>query len=179
MKGKYNLALIPQTKADEVVSFARKFSTIADKYLLGENSNPHVTLYQFEVEEEDEEAIWARVSETWKEKPLTLTFNKMSCNTFDNVIYWVSLLPDQIAILHKMHGNVAGMIELPVKKSFDPHMTLINSKNKDYENEVQRLCSSCYTMTDTFVLCFGRSDDVGQLTEILYRHEPAKTCNNV
>src|SRR5690348_12158037 len=145
MKRKYNFALIPQTKSDEVVSIARKFSAISDKYLLGENSNPHVTLYQFELEENEEDSIWARVSEAWKEKPLTLAFNKMSCITFDNVIYWVSLLPDQIAILHKMHSNVAGMIALPVKKSFDPHMTLINSKNKDYENrsEERRVGKEC------------------------------------
>lgn len=171
MKRKYNLALIPQTKADEVISIARKFSAIADKYLLGENSNPHVTLYQFEVEE-SEDGIWARVSEAWKEKPITLAFNEMSCITFDNVIYWVSLLPDQTAILLKMHNNIAGMIALPVKKSFDPHMTLINSKNKNYENEVQRLSPSYHAIRDTFVLCLGRSDDVGQLTEILHRHEP-------
>lgn len=174
MKRKYNLALIPQTKNDEAVSLARKFSGIADKYLLGENSNPHVTLYQFEIEEKEVDDIWARVSEEWEEKPITLEFNKFSCITFDNFTYWVSLLPDQDAILRKMHSNIADMIRMPVKKSFDPHMTLISSKNKDYEKEVQKLSPSYHTITDTFVLCLGRSDDVGQLTEILHRHELAK-----
>jgi len=179
MKRKYNLALVPQTNADEVVSFARKFSSIADKYLLGKNSNPHVTLYQFEAEEKEVDDIWARISDQWEEKLITLEFSKLSCVTFDNITYWVSLLPDKSALLHKMHSHIADMIGLTVKKSFDPHMTLINSKNKDYRNEVQRLSPGYHTIADTFILCLGRSDDVGQLIEILYHHESVKICNSV
>lgn len=174
MKRKYNLALIPQMKGNEVVSFAHMFSSIADKYLLGENSNPHVTLYQFEIEEKEVGDVWARISDEWEEKPIALEFNKFSCITFDNTTYWVSLLPDQNAALHKMHSKIAHMVGLPIKASFDPHMTLISSKNKGYEKEVQKLSPLYHTIADTFVLCLGRSDDVGQLTEILYRHEPIK-----
>jgi len=168
-KRKYNLALIPQTKVNEVICLARQFSGIADQYLLGENSNPHVTLYQFKVEEKDINDIWTRVSKQWEVKPIKLEFNKLSCTTFDDLTYWVSLLPNQRAILHKMHHNMADRIGLPVIKSFDPHMTLINSKNKDSEKEVQKLSPFYHTITDTFVLCLGRSDRVGQLTKIIHR----------
>jgi len=45
MKKKYNLALIPISKSDEVMALAKKFSTIADRYLPGDSSFPHITLY--------------------------------------------------------------------------------------------------------------------------------------
>lgn len=50
MPKKYNLALIPVSKGVEAVRFAKKFAGLADKYLLGDNSLPHVTIYQFEYE---------------------------------------------------------------------------------------------------------------------------------
>ncbi len=174
MKRKYNLALVPQTKADEIVRLAQKFSGLSDRYLLGENSYPHVTLYQFESEENAVDATWFRISAAWEEKPITLEFHKFSCITFDDIIYWISLLPNQGDVLHKMHHSIAEMIGLPIKESFNPHMTLINSKNKDYEKGVLRLAPSYRPIADTFILCQGRADEVGQVTEVLYRQEAIK-----
>lgn len=151
MKRKYNLALIPQTQADNIICFARRFSGIADQYILGKNSNPHVTLYQFEMEEAKLNDFWQRINEDWKEMPIILEFNKLNCVTFDNLTYWVSLMPTQITILHKMHSRISDMIRMPLKKNFDPHMTLINSKNKASENEIQRLAPLYHSITDAFV----------------------------
>lgn len=173
MKLKYNLALIPQIKSEAFLRVAHQFSDIADQYLLGKKSNPHVTLYQFEMEENEVNRIWARVCEGWETKPVTLEFNKFDCRTFDDLTNWASLLPDQRIILHKMHHRIADLLGLPVKAVFDPHVTLFNSKNKEYEQKVARLFLSYNKIIDTFVLCLGRSDAVGQLIEILYRYEPS------
>src|SRR6185312_16063450 len=116
---KYNLALIPVSKSKEVISLANKFSQWADNYLLGEKSFPHVTLYQFYSEESDIPSTWEKTCQEWKYESLKLIFNEFSYITFDDHTYWVSLLPDNDDVLHKMHGYVANAISLPINKSFD------------------------------------------------------------
>lgn len=169
MLKKYNLALMPISKSNEVVSFAKKFSDLADQYLLGESSLPHVTIYQFEVEEKEIDGIWSRVSEIWKESPIDLEFKKFSCITFDNSTYWVSLLPNNCEKLYEMHALIADIINLPIKKTFDPHLTLISTKNKEYEKEVERLSSSYMPISDKFVLSLGMADEIGQLIEVAHK----------
>lgn len=167
MTKKYNLALIPMSKGDEVVAFAKKFSRIADMYLLGERSLPHVTLYQFQAEEKNIDIIWEKVCDGCQQKSINLEFNKFSCITFDNNIFWVSLLPDNCEVLHRMHDIIADILSLPSKKTFDPHMTLINTKDREYEKEVAKLSSFYEPIKDKFILSLGVSDDIGQLTEVI------------
>lgn len=167
MAKKYNLALIPISKGNEAITLANKLSHIADKYLLGERSFPHVTLHQFQADEKDIDIIWKKVCEEWQQKSINLEFNKFSCVTFDSNIFWVSLLPVDCDVLHRMHGFIANFLSLPVKKTFDPHMTLINTKDREYEKEVAKLSSFYEPIKDNFVLCLGISDDIGQLTEVI------------
>lgn len=167
-KKKYNLALIPMTENKYIVDIARTFCEIADKYLLGENSLPHLTLYQFETEESKIKDTWDKVSQRWKEKPIELTFAEFSCITFDDNIYWVSLLPNHTEVLYKMHEKIANIIEQPIKKNFDPHITLINTKNKEYEKEVEKFSILFNSFRDDFILKLGKCDEVGQFTEIIY-----------
>src|SRR5439155_12908394 len=109
-----------------------------------------------------------KVTKAWEEKPIELEFKKFSCITFDNSTYWASLMPDKCEKLHEMHGLIARVIEQPTKKSFDPHMTLMSTKNKEYEKVVNKFSSSYVPVSDNFVLSLGKSDDVGQLTEVLH-----------
>lgn len=88
---KYNLALIPVSKGDEAVEYAKQLSELADKYILGKDSLPH--------------------------------------------------------------------------------MTLLNTRNKDYEKDVDSIKKSYNPISDKFVLSLGHSDDVGQLTKILFTLE--------
>ncbi len=171
MKNKYNLALTPISKKEEFIKLSQQFSNIADKYSLGNNSLPHVTLYQFEADEKEIENIWKQTCEIWEEKPINLEFSKFSCITFDNATYWVSLLPNNYDTLHKMHSIIANIIKLPIKKNFDPHVTLISTKNKDYEKKADEISQSYTPITDTFVLTIGKSDTVDQLTEIIHQHD--------
>lgn len=171
MKTKYNIALVPTSKAIEFVKLSKEFSHIADNYILGDRSLPHVTLYHFEADESDIDDVWRRVCKVWDGKLIELLFLDFSCITFDNKMYWVSLLPNNCDILHKFHAEIADAIKLPIKQSFDPHLTLINTKNKDYEKEVDRLSKSYIPIEDTFILSIGKSDVVGQLTEVMYHYE--------
>jgi 2'-5' RNA ligase len=176
MTRKYNLALTPvnSDKGDDAVKLAQKFSGLADKYLLGEKSFPHVTLYQFEMEEKAIDNVWSHVCELWQEKPINLEFKEFSCLTFDNKTHWVSLLPDNRDVLYKMHSEIASIIGLPVKGNFDPHMTLISTTNNDYKKEVEKILSSYAPIVDAFVLSLGVSDDVGQFTEVVRSYEPTR-----
>ncbi len=151
---------------------------MADEYLLSDSSLPHVTLYQFQVEEKEIDHTWERVCNVWKEQPIDLVFSKFSCITFDGNIFWVSLLPDNCDALHKMHDFIASILQLPVKKTFDPHMTLINTRNEKYEQEVAKLSGSYKPIADSFILSLGASDDIGQLTQIIHRYDTRKTITH-
>ena len=162
---------MPMNISDEVVRLSHTFSEYADRYILGEKSLPHVTLCQFEANEDEINRIWEKICEKWREEPIDLRFEKFSCLTFDNQVYWISLLPNNTDALHGMHGKIADIINQPVKKSFDPHMTLINTKNKEYETKVDEYSRTYKPIRDMFLLKLGKCDDVGQFTEVIYTYE--------
>lgn len=169
MKKRYNIALIPFTRRQAFIELSHCFSTIADSYLLGEKSLPHVTLCQFETDESELDTIWKSVFALMPNASLQLTFSEFSCVTKLS-LNWISLLPDKIDILKKMHSEIASIIKTPLNKSFkeyDPHMTLINSKDPSYQKAIEKI--SYAPLTDKFTIALGRSDEMGQLTEVLYR----------
>ena len=170
MKKRYNLSLIPTSKSNEVIALAKKFSVIADKYILSNKSLPHVTLCQFQAEENTIDTIWDKACGALQNKSIDLQFNQFSCITFDNYIFCASLLPNNRDILYKMHVDIVNILQLSINKSFDPHMTLINSKNKEYEKEIALISHLYQPIVDTFTLSLGISDDIGQLTEIIYHY---------
>jgi 2'-5' RNA ligase len=167
MKEKYNLALLPMTKSEDIINASQAFSNMADKYVLGEQSLPHLTLYQFKIEESETKHLWEVVCETWNEDPINLVLEKLSFITFDEDIYWVSLLPGNPTILRKMHEKISRIINHPAKESFDPHVTLINTRNKDCKKEVDKFAIQYEPIRDSFILKLGKRDDVGQFTEVV------------
>ena len=168
MKSRYNIALIPAKENDSVIKCAHFLSDVADRYLLGENSLPHVTLYQFQANDSDIESIWEKACDKLSQTSIELTFEKFSCITFGQAIFWASLLPDNGDVLMKMHSIIADVINQPVKVNYDPHMTLISTKDASYENLVNKLYKTYTPIQDVFILALGRSDDIGQLTEVIY-----------
>lgn len=56
-------------------------------------------------------------------------------------------------------------------------MTLISSKNNEYEKEVALVADSYKPIIDTFILSLGLSDDIGQLTEIIYSYDVRKNIS--
>lgn len=166
-KNRYNIALIPTEKVNIIIEHASRLSSIADTYLLGTNSFPHITLYQFDTVEEELEKIWKMQSILFPEKQINLRFKEFSYITFDQKIYWISLLPDKQKILTNIHKNIVEILGFESRR-YDPHMTLLNTEKANYEM-LARDCFKTYKpINDTFLLAIGRSDSVGQLTEVIF-----------
>jgi 2'-5' RNA ligase len=168
---KYNLALLPTNKADEVIRFAQNFANISESYLLGLKSIPHVTLRHFHAEESDINKIWQRTCDALRRKKIVLEFAGFSCRTFDSKTYLISLLPDKIDILHRMQRIASETIGVPFKENYDPHMTLLNTSDPECKKELERFAEHYSVITDTFYLSLGNSDNVGQFTDIIHSYK--------
>jgi len=168
---KYNLALLPSVKTDEVIKFARNFTAISETYLLGPKSLPHVTLCHFFAEETEIDDIWVQACKTLPLKKLALEFTQFKCVTFDDRLYWISLLPAKTDLLHKMHAIAIECLAVQPKRSFDPHMTLTNTRDPECQKEVDKYSTFYSVISDIFYLSLGRCDNVGQYTEVIYRCE--------
>ena len=168
MKNRYNVALLPITQNDNVINLAKKFSAISDCYLLGDGSLPHITLCQFTAEDSTINSIWESICACDIEKKLYLTFETFSFVTFDDCTFWVSLLPDNCDKLIKMHSIIKDIVKNELTKAYDPHMTLANSKNREYKNFSDSICKQYATIRDEFILSLGKSDLIGQYTEIVF-----------
>ncbi|MDR3478627.1 MAG: hypothetical protein P4M14_11425 [Gammaproteobacteria bacterium] len=169
MNNKFNIALVPKKASDQIISLAKRLAPIADQYILGEKSLPHVTLCQFTATSTDLKNQWKAVRESIINDSLVLQFEKLSCLHI-NHSNWVSLLPDKIAELTLLHEAVLKHIKHPVKKysdQYDPHMTLINTQVMNYKEQANQLLSPLTPIQDTFVLTLGRADSIGQLIEII------------
>ena len=156
------------SKSEQVTRYAQIFFTISDRYLLGKKSLPHLTLCQFQAEPREALQIWKQVDSTLEQKSIRLCFKELRCISFDDHMYWVSLLPVHNEDLIKMHLQVAHIVKNPTNKSFknyDPHITLMNTKNKKYPTWVKKLSETYIPFEDTFVLGLGKSDSMGQFLE--------------
>ncbi|MDR3477157.1 MAG: 2'-5' RNA ligase family protein [Gammaproteobacteria bacterium] len=170
MKNRYNIALIPTAKSEAVVRFAKTFSAFSDRYQLGLQSLPHVTLCQFAAEESELLSLWREVSRKIKPKTVRLHFNEIS-GTRSSRAFWVSLLPDKAETLTKMHYAIADIIRHPLNHSYEnyfPHMSLINSQDEKVMDAIKKAEMAYAPIEDDFILSLGRSDKVGQYIEVIY-----------
>lgn len=168
MKNKYNIALIPLNKTDEITKFAERFNHISDMYSLGKNSLPHVTLLQFYAEDDEIKNIWNKISNSL-ENMIDLTLDSFSCISFDNLIFWASLIPNNRKKLLEMHKLVTEILDQSFNSKFDPHMTLINTKVRGYEKLVEFEAKSYKPISDSFLLSVGHSDSIGQYLKTIYK----------
>lgn len=175
MPRKYNIALLPTSKSEDIVKHSQFFSKISDLYSLNKDSLPHVTLYQFQAEEKEIDSIWERVSTAMTDKSIELECKDFSCVTFDSKTFWVSLMPNEREKLKIMHDKVAAEIKEPPKSTYDPHITLISTKFPAYKEKADELARSYVPISDTFVLAIGECDDIGQFTKLLHQCEPRRS----
>lgn len=171
MLRKYNIALVPTSKNQEMVDCSNFFSSISDQYQLGENSLPHVTLCQFQANENTIQHLWDKACEALTEHTVLLEFKDFSCLTFDDKIFWVSLMPNQRNLLNEMHIVVAKIVNSPSKKSYDPHLTLINTRDSDYKKMADKLIKIYSPISDDFALAMGECDEIGQFTKLIHTCE--------
>jgi 2'-5' RNA ligase len=168
MKHKYNLVYIPTSKNQEITTLARQFSTYADQYLLGNQALPHVTLCQFEAQEQDLEKIWLRAEKLIPVKSISLTFDSVSVINKNN-FFWVSLIPDHATELHELHNTARSVLEIKHQVWFDPHLTLFNSTSDIFSAAVENFKASFTHLSDNCILALGKSGFAGQFKEIIYR----------
>jgi len=164
---KYNIALIPESCSDLVINCANNFKHISDRYLLGENSFPHVTLYRFSSDASEIEHIIQKINNSNIPKTINLQFNEFSYASFHRSVYWTSLMPDKVDELNHMHYLTSKILGKPVKENFDPHMTLMNTKHAQYESLAADVKQRYNSIRDKFILTIGESDDIGQVTKII------------
>lgn len=169
MKKKYNVALVPGNSSESVVNLSSQFFSASAGYLLGEQSLPHVTLYQFLSDPNDITEIIQNLRSSKISRSIDLVFYHFSYITFDDTIYWASLLPDRINELNAMHRQVADIISHPIKENYDPHMTLLSTRDKNYVSLFESTEKTYTPIMDTFTLSIGKSDNIGQLIEVVHQ----------
>lgn len=168
---KYIIALLPAGKSEAFVGVSQSFSFMDPIYNLGENSLPHVTLCQFYREESEIEATWVEVSDALRDHALDLEFKNFSLITFDNTMFWISLMPGDAPELHKLQAEVAGILKVSSKKPYDPHLTLMSTLDSTYERKAAPLIEEYSPISDKFILALGECDELGQFIRILHQKE--------
>ena len=166
---KYNIAFIPQSKNNDIVKLISKFNVNFGEYKLGKNSNSHVTLLHFYMDENKIERAWFNIRSLFSTAEVTLSFYNYSYLTFDERIFWISLLPDKKNFLNKMHLEICDFLQIKHRPIFDPHMTLFCTDQKIHEGMLLELTTHQALITDNFILSLGESDDIGQLTKIIFQ----------
>lgn len=171
MQRKYNIAFTPMNISERVIQLPNNIPITSHHYVLGENSLPHLTLSFFIAEENTIDNLWEKIDNHIKEKTISLTFKKISCISFDEKIFWISLLPESTELLHNIQHQVISLLQNPLKKTFDPHMTLLSTTHSNqYEDIAAKALSAYLPITDTFRLSLGTADQAGQFTKLIFPH---------
>lgn len=172
---KYNIALLPVDKGAAFIDVSQKFSMMDPVYNLGEKSLPHVTLCQFYQEEREIEAIWEKICDALSDHALDLEFKNFSLITFDNKMFWISLLPDASSELHQLQAEVAALLKVSSKRPYDPHLTLISTLDSKYEGKAVPFIKDYQPIADKFILALGECDELGQFIRIIHQKELRET----
>ena len=179
----FNLALYPQDAhlARACVALAQaNFKDQASEYLLGENALPHVTLCQFQANEEQLESIWSAVEKLGLEaESLALRFHHFYIKPgfhFHKDKYWLGLAmsatAELVALQKALHSLLAKMnIETStLPQSYFPHLTLARCHTLDCANPPQiKVLPALDIWQQDFVfqVSLGRSNQYGVYLERL------------
>jgi 2'-5' RNA ligase len=179
MRKKYNIALLPTFQKNELLKVAQNFKEIADTYVLSETSWPHITLRQFWLEENQAYGIWNKVCTALQEHSITLELKDFSCIAIDK-IFWVSLMPDKGDVLTFMHQAITKILGLDANNNYDPHLTLVSSKDLNYKSKTELFERTYSAIKDSFALAMGECDEVGQFIKIIYqcKDSPSKPSSS-
>lgn len=164
----FNIAYAPKTRSNDYVKITEKYKAKTLNYCIGIDSLPHVTVAQFVAEDYDINEIWSNICSSIEEDSVILSFSELSNITFNGEIYWLSLLPDTNKTLIETFKIVSNIVKPIRSDAYDPHLTLFNyipdqlEIHLDAQREIK--------IQDEFELVLGKSDDVGQLIEIIYNY---------
>lgn len=121
---RFNIALLPANKefiAENIRLAQENFADQADQYLLGENAWPHITLCQFDSEQEKVSDIWTAVKHLLVE-PISINLGPFYIS-LDEDIYWVGLATLRTHELFSLQLAVNEVLNGFGIKSRTPHST--------------------------------------------------------
>lgn len=165
---KFNIAYVPKFKTKCFIKLTEDFNLSAHSYCLGKHSLPHVTICQFFAEERQVREVWRTICSVIDDGEISLCFKKLSHLSFDETIFWLSLLPEYNKKLIDTFNVVSGIVESIRTDEYDPHLTLCN-----YHKDSMEPYFFEQEMQDNFELALGESDDAGQLVRIIYTYSSA------
>ena len=174
----YNLAFMPINNSKEFTQLAQDMSKDVKLggYLLGPESLPHVSVCHFIMDETHIAEIWAQIQRL-AIPLLSLKFSKIrtkiySPDSYCNVTQCgVSLVPNNVDLLTKIHLMIVEIIENPLNASFsnyDPHLTLFNSYDIDGCQHFNYMDDNHLLLEDDFVIALGSIDRIGQVKNTLF-----------
>ena len=75
-----------------------------------------------------------------------------SCISFDEIHFWISLLPDERLELLEMNSRISKLIVSASHRAFEPHLTLIGSLDRDYEIKTALSRKAYKPISDVFFI---------------------------
>ncbi|MBN9343275.1 MAG: hypothetical protein BGO76_03480 [Caedibacter sp. 38-128] len=169
----YNIALLPKNSSSEFIDLALLFANHAD-YLLGNNCLPHLTVTMFLTADETLiDNLWLEaksISNSLSISNIMLEFNKTNYKN-ENKYIWLELLPKFDQRILELHFKLASLLqEYEISclnaslNDYHPHLTLARIEEKAL---VSKLKSLNVNISDNFYMALGKSDTIGQFTNII------------
>lgn len=164
---RFNIAYVPKYNSKEFINISESLNPKSYNYNLGENSLPHITICQFISDENEIGQIWNEVCSKIVEYNITLIFNSFSNISFDEKLFWFSIIPEPNQQLIDTFNGVSKIVKPIRNDAFDPHLTLFNyfpeklTINFPIEEKI--------SIEGEFELILGESDNVGQLKNIIFQ----------
>lgn len=169
---KYCIAFVPISYKDDLVSLLQEVPTNDKQYKLGDKSIPHITLCQFNSEDNKVDELWEEIIENIENQNLSLSLDVFSCITFDEKMYWISLIPSNSEDLHIIQKKISSILKASISRPYDPHLTLLGTSDKDFKSKADPFMKDYKTIIDDFILTIGHCDEIGQFTSIIHQCEP-------
>lgn len=171
MQQRYNFALLSTGHPERYIAAARHhFQHLADGYLLGPESLPHITLAQFRADPEALLPLIKALALVPHTIPIHLSGLGFS-NKADTPLWGVSLTVARKSNLLSLHQTVVHILEQhalsPLNATGDlyrPHLTLA----RIHRLLVQDFAKNIFER-DTFQLALGLSDELGQFKRVLHQ----------
>lgn len=171
MQQRYNLALLSTGHPERYITAAQHhFQSVADGYLLGNESLPHITLAQFRAFQD----ILPPLIEALESAPKTIPVELIGLgfsNKASTPLWGASLTVARQESLLTLHQNVVDALTqnglIPLNSTGDlyrPHLTLARINQLRVEGFAKDIFEG-----DTFHLALGLSDELGQFTRVLHR----------
>jgi hypothetical protein len=164
---KYNVALIPRSNTYRFIALVAEKKNYSVDYYIEERSIPHITICQFSSDKNCIKRTWTNICENLDKVSVKIAFWRYSNITFDNKIYWLSLIPEPSIELHKMFNLVSKYITPIRLDAYDPHLTLLNYKKNTLSFNKEELVQEVL-IKDHFDLILGECDNIGQLKKIIF-----------